>query len=268
MIHICEYGCGQEAKYQLKNGKWCCSKSYNSCPVSKKKLSDYRKGKHHTERSKKKISESKIGEKNPIYRKHHTERSKKKIREKLRTRFREIKNLVKNRGYNLLSKEEDYVNQFSKLWFICPKGHEFEMRLDGFKYGQECPYCKHENDKQRMLNGGAAYARSFLKRISKPQLKLFNETKEIYPETTLEYPCLNYSIDIAIPHLRIAIEYDESYWHQDQEADDKRQKKIENEGWTFLRYRDYVPSKIELERDIFFKSQHILKKRFKNLKEI
>ena len=32
-MHICEYGCGQEAAYQFKNGKWCCSKSYASCPV-------------------------------------------------------------------------------------------------------------------------------------------------------------------------------------------------------------------------------------------
>jgi hypothetical protein len=29
----CSYGCGREAKYQLKNGKWCCSKSHNSCPA-------------------------------------------------------------------------------------------------------------------------------------------------------------------------------------------------------------------------------------------
>lgn len=29
---ICEYGCGREAKYQLKNGKWSCSVSQNSCP--------------------------------------------------------------------------------------------------------------------------------------------------------------------------------------------------------------------------------------------
>lgn len=36
---LCEYGCGQEAKYQLKNGKWCCSQSWNSCPVLKKKNS-------------------------------------------------------------------------------------------------------------------------------------------------------------------------------------------------------------------------------------
>lgn len=30
---LCEYGCGQEAKYTLRNKKRCCSRSANSCPV-------------------------------------------------------------------------------------------------------------------------------------------------------------------------------------------------------------------------------------------
>lgn len=36
---LCEYGCNQESKFQLKNGKWCCSKHYNSCPSIKEKNS-------------------------------------------------------------------------------------------------------------------------------------------------------------------------------------------------------------------------------------
>lgn len=32
---LCDYGCGQEAIYQFKNGKQCCSKSKNSCPAQK-----------------------------------------------------------------------------------------------------------------------------------------------------------------------------------------------------------------------------------------
>ena len=34
--HIC-YMCGAEAKFQLKNGKWCCHPSVNSCPERIKK---------------------------------------------------------------------------------------------------------------------------------------------------------------------------------------------------------------------------------------
>ena len=32
---LCSYGCGATAKYKLKNNKWCCSKSWNSCPYNK-----------------------------------------------------------------------------------------------------------------------------------------------------------------------------------------------------------------------------------------
>jgi|WetSurSiteA1Bulk_404760.scaffolds.fasta_scaffold01237_10 hypothetical protein len=35
---LCAYGCGQESKYTLKNGKACCSAHANSCPVIKAKL--------------------------------------------------------------------------------------------------------------------------------------------------------------------------------------------------------------------------------------
>lgn len=34
---LCEYGCGQEAKYQFKNGKWCCSEYTSKCPIINKK---------------------------------------------------------------------------------------------------------------------------------------------------------------------------------------------------------------------------------------
>ena len=36
---LCNYGCGREAKYPLKNGKWCCTRSYNSCPEVRKERS-------------------------------------------------------------------------------------------------------------------------------------------------------------------------------------------------------------------------------------
>jgi len=37
---LCDYGCGQEAKHQLGNGKWCCSENWRKCPQSKMKLSN------------------------------------------------------------------------------------------------------------------------------------------------------------------------------------------------------------------------------------
>jgi len=36
----CYYGCGKEAKFQFKNGKWCCSKNVSSCSFIKNKISN------------------------------------------------------------------------------------------------------------------------------------------------------------------------------------------------------------------------------------
>ena len=37
---VCEYGCGQESKHQLGNGKWCCSPYVAQCPEMRKKNSE------------------------------------------------------------------------------------------------------------------------------------------------------------------------------------------------------------------------------------
>jgi len=37
-MELCDYGCGQEAKYFFKNGKNCCSKNHGSCPNRKKSI--------------------------------------------------------------------------------------------------------------------------------------------------------------------------------------------------------------------------------------
>ena len=71
-MQICEYGCGKEAKYLFKNGKWCCSENISKCTYIRKKNSKNRKnklagkdhplyGKKHNEDTKLKISESNKG---------------------------------------------------------------------------------------------------------------------------------------------------------------------------------------------------------------
>ncbi len=75
-----------------------------------------------------------------------------------------------------------------------------------------------------------------LGKISKPQMQLFKLCSFLLPYPVLEYPCCGKNIDIAIPQLSLAFEYDECYWHKDKEADNIRQKLLENEGWIFIRY--------------------------------
>jgi len=58
---LCNYGCGQEAKYQLKNKKWCCNKNIASCPFIRKKISNSNKNKVKSKKWKKNISDKSKG---------------------------------------------------------------------------------------------------------------------------------------------------------------------------------------------------------------
>lgn len=58
MMKLCDYGCGQEAKYQFNNGKYCCSKNTSQCNQMRKINRELNTGRKHSEESKRKISES------------------------------------------------------------------------------------------------------------------------------------------------------------------------------------------------------------------
>lgn len=103
-----------------------------------------------------------------------------------------------------------------------------------------------------MLNGGASYVGSFVKNPSIPQIKLFEIVKDIFSTAILNYSLkeINRVLDIAIPQLKICIEYDGTYWHQDKKDDNYRQTQIENLGWQFIRYVDKIPTKEQIIKDM------------------
>jgi hypothetical protein len=103
----CDYGCGQTAKYQFKNGKFCCSDHYTRCPnirknmkghlVSdsfRKRISEIHKGKILSEETKRKISNRKKGVK-------LTEEHKKKVSESLKGHLVSNETKKKLRSSNL-----------------------------------------------------------------------------------------------------------------------------------------------------------------------
>jgi hypothetical protein len=109
---------------------------------------------------------------------------------------------------------------------------------------------KRPDQSQLMRNGLAAHCNEFIKNPSKPQVKLFEMIKLLYPSAILNYPHKNYSIDIVIPELKIAIEYDEPYWHKGREEYDRnRQIEIEKGGWKFFRYKK-LPNDNKLNEDL------------------
>ena len=94
------------------------------------------------------------------------------------------------------------------------------------------------------LHPNRIMAKRFLKGtkgfISKPQAELFLLIKEKYSEAKLEYPIkTKHSIrfaDIAIPSLKIDIEYDGSFWHQNKTLDNLRTKHLNEIGWKVIRF--------------------------------
>jgi hypothetical protein len=284
---LCSYGCGKEATYQLKNGKWCCSKRFNFCEELKRKISIANLGHKDSVETKMKKSNSHIGVK-------PSDETRKKLREaqtghkvteetkiKIRSSIKIKDQIPWNKGrtgiYSEETKRKIGLRRKGRISWNKGKHHtektktklrevnigkkhteETKIKMTnsqkgnknslGFQQSQEFK----EKRRQYMLNGGSCYAASFIKNPSKPQVALYNLTKEIFPEAILNYPVeeANKNLDIAIPSLRISIEYDGSYWHQDKEYDNNRQKLLENLGWKFIRYIDYVPSKEQLEIDI------------------
>jgi very-short-patch-repair endonuclease len=93
----------------------------------------------------------------------------------------------------------------------------------------------YENHPEKRLNARMAKLRKSGKKTYIEQ-RMANLLDELSVEYIFQYPILRYNADFAIPDLKIVIECDGEYWHKDKEADLKRQKRIENEGWTVLRF--------------------------------
>lgn len=145
-------------------------------------------------------------------------------------------------------KSEEYREKKRKISTKIAKDPEWRKRVSrGTKIGQRKNPTFIEDRREYMLNGGAAYCNQFIKNPSKPQIELFEMVQKIMPYCYLNYPCGRYSIDIAIPDLNFAIEYDGEYWHQNKDYDLKRQKEIEEDGWKFIRFYNKLPSIEELK---------------------
>lgn len=78
--------------------------------------------------------------------------------------------------------------------------------------------------------------------VSKPQLELYLLIKSKYSDAELEYPIqTNQSIrfaDIAIPSLKLDIEYDGIFWHINKQLDKIRDKQLTKAGWKTIRINE------------------------------
>jgi hypothetical protein len=209
---ICEYGCGQEAKYQFKNGKWCCSKSFSSCNGIKKKnresnkgrsrseetkrrISKSNKGKFRSEETKRNMSKAKVGKKRAPFSEEH----RKKIREsnKGRSRSEETKrNMSKAKKYMLKDYKEKHPFLFvveklretenGKIQVHC-KNHECENSKE--KGGWFTPTKGQINDRIHALENPKGFGESnfYCSQYCKDTCPLYNLNGDLLKNNNLPY---------------------------------------------------------------------------------
>jgi len=205
-------------------------------------------GRKHTEETKKKMRES-ISKRNGPWNKGLT----KEIDERLKLRSEMLKGTIASEE---TKKKMSLIRKGKRpegLTFAGKKHSEdTKKKMSISMTGKKKPTLK-KIVSIRMTEWQSLYMNSLVKNPSKPQVELFNLVKKLCYCAELNYPVIevNRCIDIAIPFHKIAIEYDGSYWHQDEEKDKQRQKQIESLGWRFIRFRDYIPSLEELRDKIY-----------------
>jgi len=280
--HICEYGCGRKAIKQFpSNSKWCCSEHYLSCPgviklrennnLKKYGVKNPQQIKEVQEKTRKTCEEKyggvgyagKCGLKSrqttkdlfgfehatsaPIIKKKRINTFIEKYGVKNPSLIKEVKEKKKETCMKNFGVEHPMYDESVKS-----KLRETTFKNHGVEWGGQTKKSRDIN-RERMLNGGAILANQGITNPSKPQVELWNICQEIFPLAIINYPCIwtNKSIDIAIPHLAVAIEYDGSYWHKGKEEEDMiRQQQIEEQGWNVIRYVDKIPTKKRLLKDV------------------
>lgn len=137
------------------------------------------------------------------------------------------------------------------------------IRKNDFLFDKVVSYLKSKNYHYRITTVSYDY-----------QTHLYEKVRQLLPSAIMNFQyrrsCGNsYYIDIAVPELKIAIEFDSKHWHRDKKSDEERQLEIEKDGWKFLRYTK-MPSFRILQKDIgnmgvYFNTYT---KKFKNSKKI
>jgi hypothetical protein len=104
-------------------------------------------------------------------------------------------------------KSTEYINNKQKLKYICLNGHEHSVCWSDWQSGKRCPYCV------KKISKGEVEVRNFIKSLGVEVLS--NDRSRIFnPKTSY-----GLELDIFIPALNKAIEYNGEYWHQDKARD-------------------------------------------------
>ena len=130
-------------------------------------------------------------------------------------------NYEKNNG---LTPADVTPSNDKKVWWKCKKGHEWQATISNRNSGNGCPVCNSE------------------RKTSFPEYALAYYLKRSGLDVVHSYRAKGYELDIYIPSLKIAIEYDGYYWHKNRMRKDiEKNYKCKKDGIKLYRLREGLP---------------------------
>lgn len=96
-----------------------------------------------------------------------------------------------------------------KVWWLCPEGHEYQATLGHRSSGTNCPIC----------NSG--------RQTSFAEQAVYYYVKKVFPDAVSRYTGIfanSMELDIYIPSIKLAIEYDGEAWHKGDKKNREKKK--------------------------------------------
>ena len=112
-----------------------------------------------------------------------------------------------------------------KIWWMCPNGHEYQATINHRSGGTNCPIC----------NSG--------RQTSFAEQAVYYYVKKIFPDAISRFTDIfdnSMELDIYIPTIKTAIEYDGEAWHKSDkiEREIKKYKICQKNGIKLIRLKE------------------------------
>jgi len=105
---------------------------------------------------------------------------------------------------NVLKPDMVIAGSNKKVWWKCEKGHEWQTQIVSRAKGSGCPVCAKELQ------------------TSFPEQAIYFYIKKLFPDAINGDRHLGIELDIYIPSIEFAIEYDGIFWHKDKKRDERK----------------------------------------------